>query len=63
MSLASVMGPPLRQCHGTTCRGLQRRRRDVRRAGGAGSTRVGVGDGGLLSLAVGLAVEDEFVGG
>ena len=25
--------------------------------------RVGVGDGGLLSLPVGLAVEDELVGG
>jgi Domain of unknown function (DUF5710) len=43
VSLARVMGPPFRQWHGTTCRGLQRRRRDDRRGGGCGSRRWSAG--------------------
>ena len=56
------MGPPVRQLHGTVV--------GVVSVGGVmfaglvvgGQGRVG-GDAGLLALAVGLAVEDEFVGG
>jgi hypothetical protein len=38
LSPASLMGPPGRQCDGTTSRGVQRRRRDVRGAAGGWSS-------------------------
>ena len=63
MSCASSMGPPVRQCDGTGLRGVSVGDGMIGELSAAGQGRRRVGDVGSLSLAVGLAVEDEFVGG
>src|SRR5687768_14771895 len=61
VSLASVMGPLVRQWHGTTV-GSSASAARCSPGWGCGVKFV-VGDGWFLALPVGLAVEDEFVGG